>query len=282
MSVITSARPANDGSTAARKPHYRVTFRGVLRSESTKLRSLRSTWITLALGLLFLVAFGIIAAIRYRYSVASGRQLDPDFADATTLSLSLFGIPLAQLALGVLGVLVTAGEYSTGMIRSTLAAVPRRLPVLWSKAIVYGVVALAIALVGAFATFLIDSRVLSSTPAAMTISDSGVVRSLLGATVYLGLVGVIGVALGAMLRSVAGAISALVGAFMLVPGLISLLPTAWHNAIEPYLPSIAGGSMYSLHQAPHTLSAGWGLLVFAGWTALALAGAAWRLRRSDA
>jgi hypothetical protein len=282
MSVITEPRPAAGGSTADPKPEYRVTGRRVLRSESTKLWSLRSTWITLGLGLLFLVAFGLIAALRYRSSVNSGRQLDPDFADATTLSLSLFGVALSQLALGVLGVLVSAGEYSTGMIRSTLAAVPRRLPVLWSKAAVYGVVALAIALVGAFVTFLIDSGILTSTPAALTISDSGVVRSLLGATVYLGLVGVIGVALGAMLRSVAGAISTLVGALMLLPGLVSLLPISWRHAIQQFLPSEAGQSMYSLHHAPHTLSPGIGLLVFAGWTALALVGAAWRLSRSDA
>lgn len=282
MSVITSPRPAEGGSTAVSTPQYRVTGPRVLRSESAKLWSLRSTWITVGLGLLFLVAFGIIAAARYHSSLTSGRQLDPDFADATTLSLSLFGVPLSQLALGVLGVLVTAGEYSTGMIRSTLAAVPKRLPVLWSKATVYGVVALLIALVGVFATFLVDSSILSGTPAELTISHSGVVRSLLGATVYLGLIGVIGVALGAMLRSVAGAISALVGALMLLPGLISLLPTAWRNAIQPYLPSEAGQSMYVLHHGPHTLSPGPGLLVFAAWTALALAGAAWRLTRSDA
>lgn len=282
MSVVTEPRPASGRSEAEPKPDYRVTGRHVLRSEATKLWSLRSTWITLGLGLLFIVAFGIIAALRYRSSVNSGRQLDPDFADATTLSLSLFGVPLSQLALGVLGVLVTAGEYSTGLIRSTLAAVPRRLPVLWSKASVYGVVALAIAFVGTFITFLIDSEILHSTPAALTISDTGVVRSLLGATVYLALIGVIGAALGAMLRSVAGAISALVGALMLLPGLISLLPMSWRNAIQQYLPSEAGGSMYSLHHAPHTLSPGIGLLVFAAWTALALAGAAWRLTRSDA
>jgi ABC-type transport system involved in multi-copper enzyme maturation permease subunit len=259
-----------------------VTGRRVLRSEWAKLWSLRSTWITLGLGLLFLVAFGVIAAIRYKSSITSGRQMDPDFADATALSLSLFGVSLAQLALGVLGVLVTAGEYSTGMIRSTLAAVPRRLPVLWSKAAAFGLVALAVGAIGAFVTFGIGSGILSGTPAALTISDTGVVRSLLGAGLYLGLVGVIGAALGALLRSVAGGISVLVAALMLVPGLISLLPKSWHNAIQPYLPSDAGQSMFALHQAPHTLAPTAGLLVFVAWTALALAGAAWRLMRTDA
>jgi ABC-2 type transport system permease protein len=277
MTAIAQKPPA-----ATTKPAYRVTSANVLRSETTKLWSLRSTWITLGLGLLFLVAFGTIAALRYHSGITSGRQLDPDFADSTGLSLSLFGLRLSQLALGVLGVLVAAGEYSTGSIRSTLAAVPRRLPVLWSKATVYGVVALLVALVGTFVTFFVDSGIVHDTPAAMTISTSGVVRSLLGATVYLALIGVIGVALGALLRSVAGAISALVGALMLVPGLVTLLPKSWRNSIEQYLPSNAGESMFSLHHAPHTLSAGSGFLVLAAWTALALAGAAWRLSRSDA
>jgi len=266
---------------ASRRPEYRVTQSHVVRSESSKLWSLRSTWITLGLGLLFLLAFGTIAAIRYRSIINSGRPIDPDFADATALRLSLFGVPLAQLALGVLGVLVTAGEYSTGAIRSTLAAVPRRLPVLWSKAAVYGVVALALALVGVFVVFLSDSRIVSNTKAAMTISDPGVVRSLIGAAVYLALIGVIGVALGALLRSVAGAISVLVASLLLVPGLLSLLPTSWNHAIQPYLPSEAGQSMFALHQDPYTLSPGWGFVVFAGWTALALLGGAWRLARSD-
>jgi ABC-2 type transport system permease protein len=282
MSISTETRPSSSGPAPAARPAYRVTGRRVLRSEWAKLWSLRSTWITLGLGLLFLVAFGVIAAIRYKSSITSGRQMDPDFAAATALSLSLFGVNLAQLALGVLGVLVTAGEYSTGMIRSTLAAVPRRLPVLWSKSAAFGVVALAVGAIGAFVTFLIDSGILSGTPAALTISDTGVVRSLLGAGLYLGLVGVIGAALGALLRSVAGGISVMVAVLMLVPGLISLLPTSWHNAIQPYLPSDAGQSMFALHQAPHTLTPTAGLLVFLGWTALALAGAAWRLVRTDA
>ena len=282
MSLSTETRPSSSGPAHAARPAYQVTGRRVLRSEWAKLWSLRSTWITLGLGLLFLVAIGIIGAIRYKSSITSGRQMDPDFADATALSLSLFGVSLAQLALGVLGVLVTAGEYSTGMIRSTLAAVPRRLPVLWSKAAVFGVVALAVATIGAFITFGIGSGILSGTPAALTISHTGVVRSLLGAGLYLGLVGVIGAALGALLRSVAGGISVLVAALMLVPGLITLLPTSWHNAIQPYLPGDAGQSMFALHQAPHTLTPTAGLLVFLGWTALALAGAAWRLVRTDA
>ncbi|MEW2295605.1 ABC transporter permease [Streptomyces sp. NPDC006743] len=282
MSTLTATPETPESAPAApARPAYRVTGRRVLASEWAKLWSLRSTWITLGLGLLFLVAFGVIAASHYRSDVGSGRRLDRDFATSTALSLSLFGTNFAQLALGVLGVLVTAGEYSTGMIRSTLAAVPRRLPVLWSKAAVYGLVALVVATVGACAAFLVGSRIVSGTPAALGITHAGVVRALLGAGLYLGLVGVIGTALGALLRSVAGGISVLVAALMLVPGLVSLLPTSWQGNITPYLPSHAGESVFALTHDSTALSPSAGLLVLLGWTAAALAGAAYRLVRSD-
>jgi ABC-2 type transport system permease protein len=279
MSTLTT--PAVPTARATR-PAYRVTGRHVLRSEWTKLWSLRSTWITLGLGLVFLVAFGLISAARYKSNIGSGQPLDEDFAGATALNLSLFGTNFAQLALGVLGVLVTAGEYSTGMIRSTLTGVPRRLPVLWSKSAVFGAVALLVGVAGAFLAFVFGSGIVAGTPAGMTLSDTGVLRSLLGTGLYLGLVGVIGVALGALLRSVAGGISVLVGALMLIPGLVSLLPKSWQGDISPYLPSNAGQSMFALTHDATSLSPGAGLLVFLGWTVLLLAGAAYRLARSDA
>ncbi|MCZ4095098.1 ABC transporter permease [Streptomyces sp. SID13666] len=282
MSTITSTRTPVPSPVQGGRPVYRVTARRVLRSEWAKLWSLRSTWITLGLGLLFLVAFGLIASWQFKSRITSGRHMDGDFASSTAVSLSLFGTNFAQLALGVLGVLVTAGEYSTGMIRSTLAAVPRRLPVLWSKSAVFGAVALVVGTVGAFVAFLFGSGIVSGTPAALSISDPGVVRSLLAAGLYLGLIGVLGTALGALLRSVAGGISVLVGSLMLVPGLISLLPSSWQDHVRPYLPSEAGASMFALHHEAHTLTPTAGLLVFLAWTGLAMAGASWRLMRTDA
>ncbi|GAA2780190.1 ABC transporter permease [Kitasatospora paracochleata] len=282
MSTIAPSQTPAPAAERPARPAYRVTGARVLRAEWAKMWSLRSTWITLGLGLLFLIAFGLIAAYQFKSRITSGRHMDRDFADATALSLSLFGTNFAQLALGVLGVLVAAGEYSTGMIRSTLAAVPRRLPVLWSKAAVFGAVALVVGTAGVFVAFLADSGIVASTRAAMTLSDAGVVRSLLGAGLYLGLVGVTGVALGALLRSVAGGISVLVASLMLVPGLVSLLPSSWQDHISPYLPSHAGEAMFALHHDTTTLSPTAGLLVFLLWTAAALAGAAVRLVRTDA
>ncbi|MFJ8622018.1 ABC transporter permease [Kitasatospora sp. NPDC093550] len=282
MSVTAPSPTAAPAGPRPDRPAYKVTALRVLRSEWAKLWSLRSSWITLGLALLFLIGFGLIAAFQFKSRLSEGRPMDRDFAAAGALSLSLFGTNFAQLALGVLGVLVAAGEYSTGMIRSTLAAVPRRLPVLWSKAAVFGLIALVLGTAGAFVTFLADSRILAGTRAAMGLSDAGVVRGLFGAGLYLALVGVIGVALGALLRSVAGGIAVLVATLMLIPGLTALLPSSWQDHISPYLPSHAGQAMFALQHDSGTLSPTAGLLVFLGWTVLALAGAAVRLTRSDA
>ncbi|MFF7995819.1 ABC transporter permease [Kitasatospora xanthocidica] len=282
MNTVAPSPTAAPADLRPARPVYKVTAARVLRAEWAKLWSLRSTWITLGLSLLFLVAFGLIAAFQFKSRIDGGRPMDRDFAEASALRLSLFGTNFSQLSLGVLGVLVAAGEYSTGMIRSTLAAVPRRLPVLWSKAAVYGVVALLLGTAGVFATFLADSRIVAGTRAAMTLSDTGVVRGLLGAGLYLALVGVIGVALGALLRSVAGGIAVLVAALTLVPGLTQLLPSSWQDHISPYLPSHAGEAMFALQHDSTVLSPTAGLVVFLGWTALALAGAAVRLLRTDA
>ncbi|MGC0405177.1 ABC-2 type transport system permease protein [Streptomyces sp. SAI-126] len=276
MSSLTTIAEARQEPTSRSRPTYRVTGWHVLRSEWAKLWSLRSTWITLTLGLLFLLVFGLIISWQF-----NAGNLDSDFETSKAVDLALFGVPFAQLALGVLGVLVMAGEYSTGMIRSTLAAVPRRLPVLWSKAALYGLVAMLVASAGAFVAFLVGSQIVSGTSAAQSLSDAGVLRSLLGAGLYLGLIGVISIGLGALLRSVAGGISVLVGVFVLLPGLTSLLPSSWEDNVSPYLPSNAGESIFALTHDSTTLSPGAGLVVFLGWTVLTLAAAAYRLKRND-
>jgi ABC-2 type transport system permease protein len=282
MSTVAEREAPTGVAPEHERPVYKVTMARVLRSEWAKLWSLRSTWITLALAVVFVVAFGLISLAHYKSVVDGGGPLDPDLVTATGVDLSLFGTNFGQLALGVLGVLITAGEYSTGMIRSTLAAVPKRLPVLWAKTGVYGVVAFAVAAVAVFAGFLFGGGIVNGTPAAIGLGDAGVVRSLFGAALYLALVGVIGAGLGALLRSVAGGISVLVAVLMLIPGLFGLLPSSWRDHINQYLPSNAGQSMFAVHHGAQTLTPGAGLLVFLGWTALVLAGAAYRLVRTDA
>ncbi|MGI5460275.1 ABC transporter permease [Streptomyces sp. CA-249302] len=262
---------------------HKVTARRVLRSEWAKFWSLRSSWITLTVAVVLLIAFGAIAAATYSPdATATNGPPGPRSGDQDAVSLALLGATFASLAVGVLGVLLSAGEYTTGMIRSTLAAVPRRLPVLWSKAAVIGPIALVLTTLAALAAFQLGTLGLDGEKIALSLGDDGVLRSLAGAGVYLGLVAVFGVALGMLLRSSAGAIAVLVGVLLILPGLASLLPDSLYDSINPYFPSNAGSAIYALHQSSDALSPGAGLAVFAGWVALALAGAAVRLRRTDA
>ncbi|MFH8469087.1 ABC transporter permease [Streptomyces sp. NPDC017991] len=274
--MTTSALAVTPGATTTAG---KVTYRGVLRSEWAKFWSLRSSWITLSASVAILVIFGVMAA--YTYSSAPGASTDGPWASegaADAVSLALMGATFASLVVGSLGVLMFAGEYSTGMIRSTLAAVPRRLPVLFAKSAVVGPLVLVLASVGALLAFLLGSGSLDGERIAMSLGDDGVLRSLLGAGVYLALVAVFGVALGALVRSPAGGITALVGIMMILPNLISLLS----DSLQPYFPSSAGEAVFSLHQQTGSLSPAAGLAVFAGWVALALSAAAIRLRRADA
>ncbi|MDF3144193.1 MULTISPECIES: ABC transporter permease [unclassified Streptomyces] len=277
MTSITLA-PESPGTTV-----HKVTGRRVLRSEWAKFWSLRSSWITLAVAVVLLIAFGAIAAATYSPDAAPNQgPPGPGSGDSDAVSLALTGVTFASLAVGVLGVLLSAGEYSTGMIRSTLAAVPRRLPVLWAKSAVIGPIALVLTTIAALAAFQLGTLGLDGEKIALSLSDDGVLRSLAGAGVYLGLVAVSGVALGMLLRSSAGAIAALVGILLILPGLATLLPDSVYDNINPYFPSNAGSAVYALHQSSGSLSPGEGLAVFAGWVALALAGAAFRLIRTDA
>lgn len=277
---MTTTTLAGAGSTATTGHAPNVTARRVLRSEWAKFWSLRSSWITLGISLVLLVLFGTISAFVYDPSTTPG-QMGGETTSSDAVSLALTGSSFAMLAIGVLGVLCSAGEYSTGLIRSTLAAVPRRLPVLWSKAVLLGLVAFVVATVGAVASFLLGGLGIDES-IALSLGDDGVLRSLVGAGLYLGLVGVWGVALGVLLRSSAGGIAVLVGMMLILSGLTSLLPDSWSDTITPYLPSNAGDAVMSLQQSSDSLGPWEGLAVFACWVAVTLAAAAYRLKRTDA
>jgi ABC-type transport system involved in multi-copper enzyme maturation permease subunit len=280
---MTAIRATGAPAVACPATRYRVTGPRVLRSEWAKFWSLRSSWITLGISLLLLVAVGIIAAVHYTPgAAASGNSHRLITVGTDAVAVALAGITLAQLAIGVLGVLVSGGEYSTGLIRSTLAAVPRRLPVLWSKTAVFAAVTLVVATAGAFAAFGIGEHFLAGQKIALTFSSAGVIRCLAGAGVYLALVAALGIALGALVRSVAGGIALLVVLLTLLPVLTGLLPGNWGNDVSPYLPGNAGDAIFALTHGSSALSPVIGLAVFAGWTAVALILAAIRLVRTDA
>ena len=212
---------------------------------------------------------------------ANWSELRPDEqASFSPIDGTLAGYRLAQLAIGVLGVLLVTGEYATGMIRATFGAVPRRLPVLWAKATLYTGVTFALMLGAAVAAFVGGQQLLGTH--GTTLSADGAVRAIVGVAGYLALIGVFSVALGFIIRSTAGSVATLFGLLLVLPTLGLLLPSSWQDNLLPYLPSNAGATMFNAHTATDALSATTSLFVLLGWVVPALAGAALVLKKRDA
>ncbi len=256
-----------------------VSQRRVAVSEWTKLRSVRSTRWTLLVTLLLIIGIGILACAVFE---ARWAHLSPDDrAHFRPLRANLAGVNFGQLAIGVLGVLVITAEYSTGMIRSTFMAVPKRLPVLWGKALVFGAVALAISLPSVFIVFFAGQAILSGQHINISISHPGVLRAVFGAALYMTVMGLFGLGLGAIIRNTAGGISALAGIVFVLPPVLDLLPSSVSNSVGPYLPSNAGGAVWTINPDPNTLAPWAGFGVFCAYAAVALAVAAVLMRRRD-
>lgn len=262
-----------------RFPGMKVTQARVINSEWTKFRSLRSTNITLLVSVVLTVGLGALISGLEASQWATATAADR--ANFNPVVTSLRGVNIAQLAVGVLGVLLISGEYATGMIRASLTAVPKRLPVLWAKLGVFSGVVGAVSVVSAFAAFFLGQSLLASKHLGVSLGSPHALRMILGAGAYLVLVGIIGMALGGLLRNTAAAISSLVALFFVIPPLLGLLPKSWSDNIGPYLPSNAGDAFWGQPTGTH-LSALAGLLVLCGWAAAAVAAAAIRLKNRDA
>jgi ABC-2 type transport system permease protein len=255
----------------------KVTQLRVATSEWIKLRSLRSTVWTLIASVAMTVGIALLLCTIALLNLEAGHGL----GSVEPASVSLYGVYLAQLTYGVLGVLLATGEYSTGMIRSTLTAVPRRLPVLWAKLGVFAVVALVTSEAALTVSMLAGQAIFSARHVGASLSDPAVLRAMTGAGLYLTVTGLLAVALGFLIRNTAGALAALVGILLVLPGLWSVLPS-WAGHITPYLPSNAGQAIMQLHSSAGTLAPWTGLALYAGYAALAAAAAAVVLSRRDA
>ena len=258
----------------------RVTQLRIAASEWTKLRSLRSTRWSLLVAVVLGIGFPILFAtvLSNRWSHLSPRER----SHRHPLDVALSGVHVSQLAIGVLGVLVISGEYSTGMIRSTFLAVPKRLPVLWAKAGVFAAVTFALMLPTVLIAFFGSQAILRDHDILeISFSHPGVARTVIGGAVYLMLVGVFALGLGAIVRSTAGGIALFAAIMFVIPPLLNILPSDWYDAINPYLPSTAGDAIFSLTHGSDTLSPWSGFALFAGYTALSLAVAAVLLVRRD-
>jgi ABC-2 type transport system permease protein len=258
----------------------RVTQRRVFLSEWTKLRSVRSTRYALLAAVVLTIGLATIAS----YVIASRWTGMPvaERANFNPLEPSMIGLNFAQLAIGVLGVLVISAEYSTGMIRSSLIAVPRRLPVLWAKAGVFAGVTLVLMVPAALVAFFVSQSILSGQNIQIAFSQAGVARAVIGAGAYLTVLGVFALGLGAIIRNTAGAITAFAGILFVLPGIMQVLPSSWNNAVSPYLPSNAGQQIMRIVADPNALSPWVGFAVFCGYTVVVVAIAAVLMRRRDA
>jgi ABC-2 type transport system permease protein len=240
-------------------------FAGILRSEFCKLRSVRSTCWTLLAAVVFNVGLAALLAI-----LLPSRLSAHDKATIDSIRLSLGGLHLSQIAIGVLGVLVITSEYGTGMIRASLSAVPQRRLMLAAKAIVFAATALVVGIAASFAAYFAFQASLSGDGLRSEIGDPGVLRALTGAGLYLAVLGLFGLGLGAIIRSSAGAIAALFGALFVPQLIMTLLPQSWQTTIGPYLPMQAGTSIYTVQHDSVSLGTWSGFGVFCLYAAVAL------------
>lgn len=254
-----------------------VTLRRVVKSEWIKFWTLRSTWLVLGAAVAGMVVLALVIAYNTRHLT---RNLQAnDIAPSSTLQ----GYYLAQLLIGALGVLFVSGEYGTGMIRSTLVAVPRRLPVLWAKLVVFVTVTAVSMVAVSIVAFVCAQALLSHYRTGYSLSEPGVLRVVIGTGIYLTLVGMIGGALGWIVRSTPGALVAYFAVILVLPVLFGDALGTWGKEVAQFLPSQAGASFStSIPESSYSLSPWVGLLVLAGWVAVTLAVAAGVLRRRDA
>jgi ABC-2 type transport system permease protein len=277
MTIITTTIPAPSS------PRYRPN--GVVRSEWTKLRSVRSTTWTLLATVVITIGIGIIAtateATRWAHSFpASHLSFDPT-------NLSLTGLLFGQFAIGILGVLAISAEYGTGTIRASLAAVPDRRMLLAAKAAVFAVVVLIVGEVVSFSAFFIGQMLIGGGAPHATIGQAGVLRAVVGGGIYLALLGLLALGLGSIIRHTAGAIAAFVGVLLIIPLILPALPTSLNHAIGKFEPVTIGNAMTSVNThlgngAAPSFNAWVGLAIMAGYAALALGIGGWRMMRRDA
>jgi ABC-2 type transport system permease protein len=297
MTTMTDTQTSRVRSSAGTKG---VTFAGVLRSEWIKLFSLMSTRILLLLTLVAIVGVGSLAVlIRFSFldSMAQqareqGQTLTPEMMAQSVppgSGFDLYNLPNAGLQIGILvlgslAVLFISSEYATGMIRSTMNAVPRRTPAFVAKAILLAVISYVITTVAAAATFLIAMPVFQGLGFDLDWSTDGVLYSVFTGGLYVAGVALIGLSLGALLRNSAGGITVLVGLFFVVSiaaSFMTFIPGDFWKYVPQYLPSDAGGRFLSIGHTDGVIDPWQGGLIFLGYVLLFLVPAMIVLKKRD-
>jgi len=285
MSAAPAASYSPAGPAVASQRH-RVGFGHYMLAEWTKIRSVRSTFWTLIVAIVVVVGFTAlitwVTAANWNGPRAAPRDARA-IADPTAI---IFGVAiyLGQLAIAVLGVLVVTTEYSTGVIRASLLAVPRRITMLAAKVTVFTLVMFVLAEILAFGSFFVGAAILHS-HVSVSLSDTGVLRATFGAGLYLVTFGLFAMAIGVLLRHTAGAISIAVAVAFVLPILAGLLPdTSFWNHLVGYLPVQAGSQVITVHPTGDAivLSAWEGYGVLCIWVAVLFGFGAYLFSRRDA
>jgi len=261
-------------------PRTGLSAAGIIRSEWIKLRSLRSTVWSYAIVIVISLGLSWVFA-----SALSNTDFGPllDSPERTLVQASTFGVTFGVLVASVLGVLNISGEYSTGMIRSTLTAVPKRIPVLAAKALILFVATFVVGLVATAGSALVAFAVLGSNGVVPELTGE-VVTGILFAALYLAAVAVFALGLGTILRSSAGGIAAAVGVLLILPTVVTIVAgvtqAQWAVDAMPYLLSSAGEAM--LLPTDGGLEQWQSGLVVAAWALVPLAAGAILLKKRDA
>jgi len=275
-STIDPTIPATRALPSYPEPQ-RVTQVRVMRAEWTKLRTQPSAYWALLTAVILVVGFGIVYSLLRVARPPHGAAM----ASFDPAAISLSGVQLAQIAVGVLGVLLVTSEYATGLIRTTFATVPRRLPVLWAKAAMVAAAITAVSLPAAFAAFASGQSILSRQHLSVPLSQPGVARAVIGSALYLAVVGLLGLGLGALIRNAAGAIAALFGLLYGLPLAASFLPASMAADVTKYLPATAGQAVTTVQPDPTMLQPWTGFGVLCAYAAVLIAVSAARMRRGD-
>ena len=279
----TVKHPADASARAAASVTTRsgLSFVGVLRSEWIKLWSLRSTVWSFALVLAVSVGMALLMSMATQMD-QSGAVLTPDSKIGIVVTAATVGIFFAQMIVAVLGVMAVTGEYSTGMIKSSLTAVPKRLPMLAGKAIVVFVATYLVGLGSILASYLVASPILAQRDIGASLAEPEMLRGLFAGPLFLALIAVFALGLGTIFRSTAGGIATALGILLVLPIVLALIPAEWAVTATPYLIGNAGPEIVS----PSGFSAieeGWqNLLVVIGWVAVSTVIGAVLLKRRDA
>lgn len=277
---MTTIAPATAPVRAFAPAGSGLSFGGELHSEWIKLRSVRSTiW---SYATVVVISFGMAALMSVSLPSAGG-ALPADVQTTMLGQAATFGVFFGQLVVAVLGVLAITGEYSTGMIRSSITAVPRRLPMLAAKAVVLFVCTFVVGAVSTVGSYFVAAPILAGHDITANFTDPDLFLPLLGGALYLALVSIFALGIGAMLRSSAGGIAAALGILLLLPIVMSMIPAEWVSDVLPYLISNAGLAVFGLNGfTSESLELWQNLVIVLGWVAVSLAGAAVLLKRRDA